>query len=325
MGYDMRILSKLTGNMLAASLLTVVASFSVNASDLSPRFIDADGDMVADAPTDPSEWVDPKTLVFAYTPAEDPALYVDVWEGFLKHMEAVTGKRVRYFPVQSYAAQVEAMRAGRLHIAGINTGSVPLAVNCAGFVPFAMMAYKDGSFGYEMEIITHPDSGISAIEDIRGRSLAFTAPTSNSGYKAPSALLNAEFNMVADVDYKPYFSGAHDNSILGVINRDYDAAAIANSVLKRMIARGIVRPESYKTIYTSGTFPTTAYGYIYNLKPELAEKIKEAFFTFDWEGSKLLEAFGETSGEQFIPITYKEHWEVIRTVDKAMGVKYNCD
>ena len=81
MGYDMRILSKLIGNMLAASLLTVVASLSVNASDLSQRFTDADGDMVADAPTDPSKWVDPKTLIFAYTPVEDPAVYVEVWEG----------------------------------------------------------------------------------------------------------------------------------------------------------------------------------------------------------------------------------------------------
>ena len=56
--------------------------------------------------------------------------------------------------MQSNAAQIEAMRAGRLHIAGFNTGSNPLAVACAGFRPFAMMASEDGSFGYEMEIIT---------------------------------------------------------------------------------------------------------------------------------------------------------------------------
>ena len=56
-------------------------------------------------------------------------------------MEKVTGKKVLFFPVQSNAAQIEAMRSGRLHIAGFNTGSNPLAVNCAGFVPFAMMAH----------------------------------------------------------------------------------------------------------------------------------------------------------------------------------------
>ncbi|KDE38835.1 Phosphonate ABC transporter phosphate-binding periplasmic component [Nitrincola lacisaponensis] len=321
----MRMLTTMTGKTLAAGLLAMTVSMTLQASDLAPRFTDADGDMVADAPTDPAQWVDPNTLVFAYTPVEDPAVYAQVWDGFLKHMEAVTGKRVQFFPVQSNAAQLEAMRAGRLHVAGFNTGSNPLAVNCAGFVPFTMMAREDGSFGYEMEIITRPDSGIESIEDIRGRSLAFTAPTSNSGFKAPSALLEAEFGMVAEQDFQPSFSGGHDNSILGVINRDYDAAAIANSVLKRMISRDVVKPDSYTTVYTSQTFPTTGYGHVYNLKPELAEKVKEAFFTFEWEGSALQEEFKNSGEAQFIPITYKEHWEVVRTIDQAMGVTYNCN
>ena len=43
---------------------------------LDPRFQDANGDMVADAPTDPKMWLDPATLVFAYTPVEDPTLVI---------------------------------------------------------------------------------------------------------------------------------------------------------------------------------------------------------------------------------------------------------
>ncbi len=72
---------------------------------LSERFTDADGDLVADIPDDESQWLDPDTLVFAYTPVEDPAVYADVWAGFLEHMEEVTGKEVQFFPVQSNAAR----------------------------------------------------------------------------------------------------------------------------------------------------------------------------------------------------------------------------
>jgi phosphonate transport system substrate-binding protein len=122
-------------------------------------------------------------------PVEDPAVYAEVWAGFLDHLSEATGKNVQFFPVQSNAAQIEAMRAGRLHVAGFNTGSNPLAVACAGFRPFAMMAADDGSFGYEMEIITYPGSGIETVEDIRGQQMAFTSETSNSGFKAPSAIL----------------------------------------------------------------------------------------------------------------------------------------
>ncbi|WP_292257163.1 phosphate/phosphite/phosphonate ABC transporter substrate-binding protein [Marinospirillum sp.] len=310
---------------LLTGAVAMTFSAALLASDLAARFQDRNGDLVADTPTNAREWVDPATLIFAYTPVEDPAVYARVWEGFMKHMEQVTGKNVRFFPVQSNAAQLEAMRAGRLHVAGFNTGSNPLAVNCAGFVPFAMMAREDNSFGYEMEIITYPGSGISSIPDLKGRNLAFTSPTSNSGFKAPSALLEAEFNLLEKRDFEPAFSGGHDNSILGVVNKDYDAAAIANSVLKRMIARGVVRDNQYETIYTSQTFPTTGYGHVYNLKPELAEKVKQAFFTYDWEGSALKAEFQNSGEARFIPITYKEHWAVIRTIDNAMGVKYNCN
>ena len=301
-----------------------VLAFATPAWALDSRYTDADGNLTADTP-DASEQVDPDTLIFAYTPVEDPAVYAEVWDGFLKHMEEVTGKDVQFFPVQSNAAQIEAMRAGRLHIAGFNTGSNPLAVNCAGFVSFAMMAGEDGSFGYEMEIITYPGSGIDEVEDIRGGKLAFTSETSNSGFKAPSAILKADYGMIAGEDFEPVFSGKHDNSILGVANKDYPAAAIANSVLNRMLSRDVVTEDQIVSIYKSQTFPTTGYGYAHNLTPELQEKIKEAFFSFEWEGSALEEEFSQSGEAQFIPITYEEYWAVIRKIDEANGVSYDCN
>jgi phosphonate transport system substrate-binding protein len=214
------------------------------------------------------------------------------------------------------------MRSGRLHVAGFNTGSNPIAVSCAGFVPFAMMAAKDGSFGYEMEIIVPVDSPIQSPADIKGKSMAFTAPTSNSGFKAPSALLKSEFGIEAEKDFKPAFSGKHDNSILGVANKDYEAAAIANSIYKRMVERKAVDPSKIRSIYKSQTFPTTGYGHAHNLHPELVAKIKQAFFTFPWEGSDLKKEFKVEDG--FISITHKFDWAVIRKIDAANGVKYEC-
>jgi phosphonate transport system substrate-binding protein len=315
-------LVKTTVAALLASLMLAGHAFAQ--FTLDSRFTDADGDLIADIPTDASQLVDPETLIFAYTPVEDPAVYAEVWTGFLEHMEEVTGKEVQFFPVQSNAAQLEAMRAGRLHVAGFNTGSNPIAVACAGFRPFAMMAAADGSFGYEMEIITYPDSGIESVEDIKGQQMAFTQETSNSGFKAPSALLMSEFDMEAGQDYEPVFSGSHDTSIIGVANKDYPAAAIANSVKARMIERDVVEEDQLKVIYTSQTFPTTGYGVVYNLAPELQEKIKEAFFSFPWEGSALAEEFSKSGEAQFIEITFEDDWSVIRQIDEANGVSYAC-
>jgi phosphonate transport system substrate-binding protein len=289
---------------------------------LDKMYCDRDGDLVADTPTDPKQLVNPSVLVFAYTPVEDPAVYGKVWDGFIKHIEKTTGKKVVFFPVQSNAAEIEAMRSGRLHVAGFNSGANPIAVNCAGFVPFAIMGGKDGQFGYEMELIVPADSPVKAPADLKGKKLAFTEPTSNSGFKAPSAILKAEFNLEKDRDFTAVFSGKHDNSVIGVANKDYDAAAIANEVMYRMFDRKVVDRTKIRTIYKSETFPTTGYGHAYNLDPALAEKIKQAFFTFPWEGSALKAEFKEQ--DRFVPITYKKDWSIIRKIDAATGVSYAC-
>jgi phosphonate transport system substrate-binding protein len=311
-----------------ATLAGVIVSGAALAQEDCPRgtldkvYCDRNGDLTADLPADPKKIINPPTLIFAYTPTEDPAVYQKAWDGFLKNMEKVTGKRVVFFPVQSNAAQYEAMRSGRLHVAGVNAGGNATAVNCAGFVPFTMMASKDNSFGYEMEIIVPADSPIKAPADLKGHKIAFTDATSNSGFKAPSAILKADFNLESKRDYEPVFSGKHDNSILGVVNKDYEAAAVANSVLNRMIDRKVFDPVKIRSIYKSETFPTTGYGYAYNLDPKLVEKIKEAFFSFQWEGSALAAEFKKEG--KFIPIEYKKDWAVLRKIDEATGVKYTC-
>jgi len=184
--------------VVGAAVVAVIFALQVSAQEcargaLDARYCDRDGDLVADTPADSKQWLNPAALIFSYTPVEDPEVYRKVWEAFLRHLEKATGKKTQFFAVQSNAAQVEAMRAGRLHIAGVASGSNPIAVNCAGFVPFATMTSHQGEFGYEMEIITHADSPIKKIEDLRGRTLAFTDPNSSSGFKAPSTLLRAEF------------------------------------------------------------------------------------------------------------------------------------
>jgi phosphonate transport system substrate-binding protein len=182
---------------------------------LDARYKDADGDLVADTP---AKTVNPSVLLFAYTPGEDPAIYPSTWNGFLRHIERAAGRPVRFFAAQSNTAQIEAMRAGRLHLAAFGTGAVPLAVNCAGFVPFAIMGGDAGILGYEMEVITYPGSGIVTAADIKGRRIAFTSPTSNSGFKVPSVLLRGKFGFEAPRDYTAVFAGRHENAVLGVAN-----------------------------------------------------------------------------------------------------------
>ncbi|MBM3340515.1 MAG: phosphate/phosphite/phosphonate ABC transporter substrate-binding protein [Betaproteobacteria bacterium] len=288
--------------------------------ELDQRYCDENKDLVADTPKDPKAWQDPSTLVFSYTPVEDPAVYENVFADFLAHLSKVTGKRIRWFPAESYAAQVEAMRSGRLHIAGVATGPTPFAVNLAGFVPLVGMERRgDRSIGYTLRLITQRDSPIKSVADLKGKRVAHVSPSSNSGDIAPRALFKA-LGVVPGKDYEVVYSGKHDNSIMGVVNRDYDAAPIASSVIDRMIARGMFKADAVRVVWESAPFPRTAYGVAHNLAPALQEKIRQAFLTFDFKASALSKEFKDT--ERFAPINYLEHWRDVRTIQRETGVRY---
>jgi phosphonate transport system substrate-binding protein len=307
---------------LVASALAATgaqAQACANRGDLDTRFCDEDKNLIADVPKDPKQWQNPATLVFSYTPVEDPAVYENVFEEFMAHLAKVTGKKVRWFPAESYAAQVEALRSGRLHIAGVATGPTPYAVNLAGFEPIVSMMRPDGGIGYTLQVITHKDSPIKSIADLKGKRVAHVSPSSNSGDLAPRALFAAK-GVVPGKDYEVLYSGKHDNSIMGVVNKDYDAAPVASTVVERMQARNLFKAGDLRVIYESAPFPRTAFGVPHNLDPQLKAKIKEAFLTFDFKKSKLGKEFKDT--EKFGPIDYKDAWRDVRTIQQASGVKY---
>ena len=295
-----------------------------NRGDLDSRYCDNNGDLLADTPADSSQWLNPDTLIFSYTAVEDPSVYENVFTELMDHIAKKTGKRVKWYGPESYAAQVEAMRSGRLHVSGFSAGATVYGVNLGGFHPVAMMGNKDGTFrGYKLWLITHKDSDIKTVQDPKGRKVAYVTPSSNSGNQAPRALFK-NMRIVPDEDYEVIYSGKHDNSIMGVVNKDYDAAPVASTVMQRMLERGIFESSEVRIIWESDQFPGTSYGYIYNLAPELQEKIREAFLTFDWAGSGLEKDFGKRANT-FIPVDYVKYWKVIRTIQKENDVVYTQD
>jgi phosphonate transport system substrate-binding protein len=288
---------------------------------LDPRYCDRDGDLVADTPEDASKLQDPDTLIFSYTPVEDPSVYENVFTDFIAYLSEKTGKKVKWYGAESYAAQVEAMRSGRLHVAGISTGPTAFAVNLAGYVPFAIMSSPEGDYGSKLQLITHKDTDIMEVQDLKGRKVAHVTPSSNSGNQAPRALFG-ELGVVPDQDYEVSYSGKHDNSIMGVANKDYEAAPIASTVLDRMVDKGQLSRDDLRVIWESDPFPTTSYGLAHDLTPELQTNIREAFLTFDWKGTGLEEEFSANGWDRFSPITYQDQWKVIRTIQKFNGVTY---
>src|ERR1700694_230165 len=315
-----------SGALLA---LAVVAAAAMAAEPCAHRgkldalYCDENRDLVADPPKDPAKLVSPDPLIFTYAPVEDPAVYEGAWSDFLKHLEKVSGKKTKYCGLNNDAAQIEAMRSVRLHISAFSTGSVVYAVNLAGGVPFAIMRDARGPSGYHLIVITKArNDKIKTVADLKGKRVAHVSQTSSSGHQAPVYFFS-RMGVVPGKDYQIVFSGKHDASALGVVNGDYDAAAVADTVIERMVARGVIKAADYKVIYTSPVFPTAGFLYPHNLEPKLVEKIKEAFASFKLEGTSLGKEFKGRTG--FLPLNYQKDWESIVGILEANGVTFTKD
>jgi phosphonate transport system substrate-binding protein len=290
-----------------------------NRGQLDTLYCDENGDLVADTPKDQKKWKDPATLVFAYTPVEDPAVYQNIFKPFTDYLGTCTGKRVVYYPVNSNSAEIEAMRSGRLHIAGFSTGPTGFAVNLAGAVPFAIKGKENEKAGYNLIAVVRKDSPYQKLADLKGKRVAHTSPSSNSGNLAPRVLFPAE-GLKPDDDYKPMMSGGHDKSALGVASGDYDMAPVASDVFYRMVTRGVLKLDEFRILYKSPLFPTSSLAYAHDLKPDLVKKIRDCFFAFRFPAEMIKEFDGD---DRFVPITYKEDWAVVREVAEKTGTPFN--
>ncbi|PSP81181.1 phosphate/phosphite/phosphonate ABC transporter substrate-binding protein [Halobacteriales archaeon QS_4_69_225] len=285
-----------------------------------PRY----GQPVAETPDDESEWLDPDTLEFSLTPTEDPTVYEDTLQPLLDNIAEETGKEVNYASLNSYAAQVEAMRSERLHLAGFSTGAVPYAVNIANAVPFSIQIDGGGgSFGYRLWLVTQVDNpDIGSLEDLAGdpmENVAHADPSSNSGNLAPRALFANE-GVVPEEDYEVSYSGGHQQSSLGVANGDYEAAPLCSTCFARVARDGQLDPTQLKAVYASEPFPTTSFSYVNTLHPDIQEGVRKAFLDFDYQDTSIAEEF-EGRGT-WVEIDYATVYDIILQIQESLEVEY---
>ena len=90
----MTIKTKLSALTVATTFLFGAAVSQAMAEDchrgtLDAAYCDRNMDQVADLPLDEKDWVDPKTIIFTYTPVEDPAVYANIWTPLLRILKLI--------------------------------------------------------------------------------------------------------------------------------------------------------------------------------------------------------------------------------------------
>lgn len=289
---------------------------------LGEEYQDTNGDLIADPPAE-DQCIRPSVLRFAYIPESNPGDVAPDWQPFLDRLSAAIGVPVEYFPVTDIPKQLILLKKGELHVTGLNTGSVPQAVNMCGFVPVSAKANSAGDWSVRMKFIVPAKSDIKELRQVRGNYFTFTNNNSNSGCKLAIVTLLKDYQLLLGRDYNYRFSTSHDESIRWIKEGEAEIAAVASDMLERKIAEGEIAPADFREVYASDPIPGAAFGYYYGLAPDLAAKVRAALTSIDLGGTPI--AAGEAGDQppRLISIDYARDFRRIRDVDDAMGKSHS--
>lgn len=265
----------------------------------------------------------PEKLVFAYLPNEESAddNRKQARDILMKDMTEYLGIPVEVVICDDYNAVIETMRNNNAQIASFGPFSYIIANERSNAEAVVVTAKDEKSAFYNSLLVTHTDTGIKTIDDIRGKSMSFVDPASTSGNLVPRATIVRELKVKPeDIDTKVFssvqFAGNHQNSFMAAANKSVEVAAVQISTYEKAIKEGLVEEEDIHVITKSDPIPSSPISIYGGLPEELKEKLRTFFVTYD--NDEYFTLSGQ-EGKRFIPIQ-DSNYDGIRDIAGSMNL-----
>lgn len=248
------------------------------------------------------------------------------YDAFQKLLAEHLRMPVKLFPAADYAGVMQGIAAGQLEAAGFGaSGFAGAWLDCKCVEPVVVPQETDGSTYYYSVMVVRADSPIKSIEDMKGRSLAFADPNSTSGYLIPSATLKTKGINLADGAYfsKTGFSGGHEQGVVAVLNKQYDAAVTWTSGqgdiaegysrgnLRSMVDRKMLKMSDIRIIWQSGKIPNGPWA----IRTAVPAEVKKAFAAFMLDLPKshrnVYDDIEKGAGVGYVPATMSLYQDII--------------
>jgi phosphonate transport system substrate-binding protein len=143
----------------------------------------------------------------------------------LDYLGKRAGRHVQFIQKKTYGEVNELIGKGQIDLAFICSGPYAMGGQKYGFDILATPLVRRSPF-YNAYLITNENSDILRLEDLRGRTFAFTDPASNTGRLVPIYWLNQIGERPATFFSKSIYTYSHNNSILAVSRNLVDGASV---------------------------------------------------------------------------------------------------
>lgn len=218
---------------------------------------------------------DERVLKMGVVPSSNSEKLAEDLEPFAKALSEKLGTKVEVFTASSYIGVIEGIGSGSVDFGIVPPFSAVLSNKQSGTKNLLVGKTPNGKPGYYAEIFVRKDSGIKSLNDLKGKKIAFVDPSSASGYIYPGAMLkDAGLDLEKDLSYQ--YSGGHDKSLQLLLNKDVDAIASYENVIKKYKNDFPTAKDELEVLTKSELIPGVTVVASGNLDSDMQEKVKTA-------------------------------------------------
>ncbi len=240
-------------------------------------------------------------------------------------MEKELGVPVKLFTPADYDGVIQGLLGGTLDYAWLGASAYAKIYLTDPEAVEVMLTKQnlDGSTGYYSIGFARKDSGITSIDDAKGKSFAFADPNSTSGYLVPAAELAAKYGSLEAYFSEVKMSGGHEQTIVGVNNGDFAAGVswadglgnwedgFTNGAFRKAADAGLIDMNNLVEIWRSTLIPEGPLVVRKALPQDVKEKIYAMTDTM-WQTDKDC-AYNVAAGEakDFVPVKHEDYQGII--------------
>ena len=221
---------------------------------------------------------DEKTYKMVFVPASEKGDESD-YTSLISITEKLTGLNIETIKVTDYNAAVEAMRAGRAHIAWYGGKTYVKAAEIANADAFAAgVRQGEKDAGYYTYFVVKKNSKLNKFEDVKGKVLSLNSIGSTSGDLIPQVELNKINLSIKNPDHfkNVFYAGSHDACLLAVLNNQADVCGMSSRNFEARLEDKTIRLNDVRIIHKSDRVPPPPLAYSKALPLEVRNKIKKA-------------------------------------------------
>ena len=244
------------------------------------------------------------------------------------YTEELLGVETKLFAPADYNGVIQGLLGGTLDMAwlGASAYAAVYLQDPEVVEPVLVKINLDGSFGYHSIGFARADSGITSLEDMKGKRFGFGDPNSTSGYLIPSIEIPMETGSTMENGAyfgEVSFTGGHEQTIVAVNNGDVDGGVswadgqgnwedgYNSGALRKAVDAGLVDMNDLVEIWRSKTIPEGPIVLRKTLTDDV--KVKMTALVDGLHEADAECAYGVAAGESlgFDPITHDAYLSII--------------